>query len=205
MRAITFFMALCSIVLEATPAAAQAIVPNGYFTNVYVYQRSFETETWEEHLVAANARAPGVRPPETCPIPGLSNVDAFSRKCIDAFTRELMRPTWPSYFDPLAVYSTNFFGTGIDFKYIHPPQFFGSGVALKRCVDAALHDANGGVIEWTTVRSLANCHDSGLDPSPQLNLIFSPDLKIGSPVGWHFLVANGREMCSSKEVTAWHG
>ena len=76
-RAISYFMALCSAALGATPAAAQAIVPNGYFTNVYVYQKSSPTETWEEHLTAANARDPGVRPQVMCPIPGLSNVDRF--------------------------------------------------------------------------------------------------------------------------------
>jgi hypothetical protein len=155
-RAIACFIALCSMALKADTAAAQAIVTNGYFTNVYVYQKSSPTETWEEHLVAANTREPGSRPSVTCPIPGLSKFDAFSRKCIDAFTRELMRPTWPSYFDPLAV-----FETGPDRKYIiHPPLFFGSGVALERCVDAAVHDAYNGVVQWDTVKTLANCHDS---------------------------------------------
>jgi hypothetical protein len=202
MRAIAYFMALCSMALEAAPAAAQAIVPNGYFTNVYVYQKSYPTETWEDHLVAANKRDPGLRPHEICPIPGLSNFDAFSRKCIDAFTREVMRPTWPSYFDPLAHYITSQW-FGIDTKYIHPPLFFGSGVALERCVDHALHDAHNGVVQWDTVVTLANCHDSGMDPSPQVNLIFSPDIKLAD-VRHNIVFRNGPEMCAAQQADAYH-
>ena len=203
MRAIACFIALCSLALEAAPAAAQAIVPNGYFTNVYVYQKSSPTETWEEHLAAANAREPGLRPQETCPIPSLSNVnvDAFSRKCIDALTREVMRPTWPSYFDQLAEYTTSVFG--LDTKYIHAPLFFGSGVALERCVDNALHDAHNGVVQWDTVVTLANCHDSGMDPSPQVNLIFSPDIKLAD-VAHNKVTRNGPEMCAAGQSAAYH-
>jgi hypothetical protein len=201
MRAIACFIALYCMALVANPAAAQPIVPNGYFTNVYVYQKSSPTETWEEHLAAANAREPGLRPPATCPIPSLSNFDAFSRKCIDAFTRELMRPVWPSYFDPLAEYTTSVFG--LDTKYIHAPLFFGSGVALERCVDDAIRGAHDGVVQWDTVTALANCHDSGMDPSPQVNLIFSPDIKLAD-VADNLVIRNGPEMCAARQAVAYH-
>ena len=183
--------AFFGLAFGATRAYAQAIVINGYFTNVYVYPNS-DKETWEQHLASLRSQTP-------CPIATVSNADAFSRACIDAFTRDIMRPTWPSYFDPLAAYTTDVFG--LDTKYIHPPQFFGSGVALKRCVDAALKDAYQGVLQWDTVRTLANCHDSGLDPSPQLNLIVSPDIRIA---GVHVPVAHGAEMCTAGEASAWH-
>src|SRR6185503_8664300 len=91
----------------------------------------------------------------------------FSRASIDKFTETLMSPAWPSYFDALFQYSG-----------IRPPRFFGSAVASQKCVDAALKDTNNGVLQWDTVRSLANCHRRGKDPSPQVNLIFSPDILI---------------------------
>ncbi len=202
-RAIAYFMALCSLALEATPTAAQAIVPNGYFTNVYVYQKSFPAETWDQHLAAANAREPGLRPPAPCPLPGLSSFDAFSQKCIDAFTRELMRPTWPSYFDPLAEYTTSVWPFGFDTKYIHAPLFFGSGAALQRCVQDALDASHHeGVLQWKTITTLANCHDSGMDPSPQVNLIFSPDIKVANFNGNR--TSDGPEMCSAPQGAATH-
>jgi hypothetical protein len=176
-------------------------VINGYFTNVYVYQKSSPTETWDEHLAAANVLEPGLRPKEMCPIPSLSDFDAFSSKCIDAFTRELMRPAWPSYFDPLAEYTTSVFG--IDTKYIHPPLFFGSGAALQRCVENALNDSHhDGVLQWKTITTLGNCHDSGMDPSPQVNLIFSPDIKIANFAG--NITSDGPEMCTAPRDASTH-
>jgi hypothetical protein len=171
--------ALCT---AASSASAQAVVVNGYFTNVYVYKPSFDGETWEQHIA-------GLR----------TNANSFSRKNIDAFTRDIMRSTWPSYFDPLAAYTTSVFG--LDTKYIHPPEFFGSGFALQRCVAAALHDAHNGVVQWDTVKTLANCHDSGMDPSPQINLIFSPDIQLGQ---FDFFNRHQPEMCANSQVNGYH-
>jgi len=153
----------------ASSACAQAIVTNGTFTNVYVYPNS-DTLTWEQNL-AISAFSP-------------DQPEKFSRTSIDAFTRELMRPVWPSYFDPLFQYTTAIdtpFGP-IGKDNIHPPQFFGSGVAPKWCIDKALQSVRylaGGVLDWGTIRNLANCQAvGGMDPSTQVNLIFSPDIAI---------------------------
>src|SRR5580700_10360592 len=89
--------------------AGSAVVTNGRFTNVYVFPDP-DQETWERHM--ASLRPDAVK---------------FSRAAIDRFTAVLMSPAWPSYFDPLLQYSG-----------IHPPRFFGSSVASKACVDAAL-------------------------------------------------------------------
>jgi hypothetical protein len=113
-----------------------------------------------------------------------------------------MRPTWPSYFDPLAQYTTSL-TFGIDTKYIHAPLFFGSGVALERCVRDMLHDAHNGVVQWTTVATLANCHNSGMDPSPQVNLIFSPDILLAD-IAHNLVIRNGPEMCANDATTAYH-
>lgn len=158
--------------LVTTLWAGSAVVTNGKFTNIYVYPTS-DTETWEQHI------AP-LRP---------ADADKFSRASIDAFTRVLMQPDWPSYFDPLYQYNS-----------IQPPRFFGSAVATKQCVDAALHDASNGVLQWDTIRSLANCHIAGMDPSPQVNLIFSPDIKIAKIV----VGGTGPEMCTTSPTNAWH-
>ena len=156
--------------------AGSAVVTDGRFTNVYVYPDP-DKETWEQHMAL-------LRP---------SDAAQFSRAAIDGFTATLMSPAWPSYFDPLVQYSG-----------IHPPGFFGSSVASKDCVDAALKDRNNGVIEWATVRSLANCHISGMDPSPQVNLIFSPDIRLAT-IPTPFGVGTGPEMCTGATSTiAYH-
>ena len=152
--------------------AGSAVVTNGHFTNVYVLPDP-DKESWEQHLAS-------LRP----------DAAQFSRTAIDGFTATLMSPTWPSYFDALMQYND-----------IHPPGFFGSSVASKACVDAAMHDLHDGVLQWDTIRSLANCHLAGRDPSPQVNLIFSPDIRIASiaPVG------TGSELCTStNNENAWH-
>ena len=153
--------------------AGSAVVSNGRFTTVYVYPDP-DRETWEQHMAA-------LRPMDAA---------HFSRASIDKFTAELMKPQWPSYFDGLMQYNQ-----------IHPPQFFGSAVASKVCVDAALRDMSTGLLQWDTIRSLSNCHENGMDPSPQIILVFSPDIKIASidPLG------HGSEICTAANtVNAWH-
>ncbi len=154
--------------------AGSAVVTNGRFTNVYVFPNS-DTQTWEQHLA-------GLR----------SDSATFSRKAIDAFTKTVMSQPWPTYWDPLFQYNG-----------IQPPLFFGSFVASKSCVDAALKDRHNGLVEWDTVRSLSNCHINGRDPSPQVNLIFSPDVKLaGIPSTG---VGTGSELCTSTNSTnAYH-
>ena len=148
-------------------------VTNGAFTTIYVYSHP-STETWEANMAR-------YRP----------DAAQFSRAAIDAFTEKIMTPGWPSYFDSLFQYNG-----------INPPKFFGSAVASQACVDAALHDAYNGVLQADTIRSLANCHTAGMDPSTQVNLIFGPDIKIAnySPVGGH-----APEMCANSQNVAWHG
>ncbi|HEX7287284.1 MAG TPA: hypothetical protein VF532_13950 [Candidatus Angelobacter sp.] len=152
--------------------AGSAVVTNGRFTNIYVFPNS-DRETWEQHMAR-------LRPADAA---------RFSRASIDKFTSELMAPGWPSYFDALFQYSG-----------IHPPRFFGSGVSPKRCVDAALKDAKNGVLQWDTIRSLSNCHADGMDPSPQVNLIFSPDIKIAKIIPF----GTGPDMCTMPGPRAWH-
>jgi len=155
-----------------TARAGSAVVTNGHFTNVYVYPDP-DKETWEQHI------AP-LRPADAA---------QFSRAAIDRFTAVMMSPAWPSYFDPLMQYNG-----------IHPPGFFGSSVASQACVDAALKDRHNGVLQWDTIRSLSNCHNAGMDPSPQVNLIFSPDIQIApiTPAG------TGGDMCTTSTTNAWH-
>ena len=160
--------------------AGGAIVTNGAFTNVYVYPDP-SAETWEQHMAS-------LRP---------SDASDFSRASIDALADRMMEPGWPSYFSPLFQYHCGF-STDCG---INPPQFFGSGVASQDCVNAALADALNGVLEWTTIRSLSNCHQAGMDPSTQVNLIFSPDIPIAK-IG--FPTANGPEMCANTPTRAWH-
>jgi hypothetical protein len=156
-----------------TACAGSAVVTNGRFTNVYVFPGP-DTETWEQHMAR-------LRPADSAD---------FSREAIDRFTGTLMNPIWPSYFDALMQYNG-----------IHPPRFFGSSVASKACVDAAMHDLHNGVMQWDTIRSLANCHPAGMDPSPQVNLIFSPDIRIASIAA----VGTGSELCTNTNSdNAWH-
>ncbi len=160
------------------------VVTNGAFTNVYVYPTP-STETWEQHIASLRADA-----------------SQFSRAAIDAVTDRMMTPGWPSYFDPLYQYHCGF-STDCG---INPPQFFGSGVATQECVDAALSDAYNGVVQWATIRTLANCHTAGMDPSPQVNLIFSPDMKIGDlPKSASDLANHNPDMCSTAGANvSWH-
>ncbi len=156
--------------------AGSAVVTDGRFTNIYVLPDP-DKETWEQHMAK-------LRPGDAA---------QFTRAAIDRFTATLMKPVWPNYFDTLLQYSG-----------IHPPQFFGSGVASQACVDAAIKDANKGVIQWATVRSLSNCHVSGMDPSPQVNLIFSPDIRLAT-IPTPFGLGTGPEMCTSATNTnAYH-
>lgn len=152
--------------------AGSAVVSDGRFTNVYVYPDP-SRETWEQHLAT-------LRPADAA---------QFSRAAIDGYVQTLMTPTWPSYFDSLHQYNG-----------INPPRFFGSSVASQQCVDAALHDLHNGVMQWDTIRSLSNCHVAGHDPSPQVTLIFSPDIKIAEvkPFG------TGPDMCANTRATGWH-
>src|SRR5215813_7530811 len=96
-------LAAC-VLARGTAEAGSAVVTNGRFTNIYVFPDP-DKETWEEHFKKVDpARA-----------------DQFTRAKIDQYTQELMRPQWPSYFDALVQYG------------VHPPRFFGSGVATKSC------------------------------------------------------------------------
>jgi hypothetical protein len=170
-------VSVLTLLVTVAPGAvhAQAVVTNGAFTNVYVLPDP-DKETWEQHMAK-------LRP---------SDADRFSRAKIDKFTEIMMAPGWPSYFDPLLQYG------------IHPPQFFGSGVASQDCVDAAIKDELQGVLQWDTIRSLSNCHQPGMDPSPQVNLIFSPDFKIAQICGLGWLCTSKTDMCVSSTTWAWH-
>ena len=167
----------------STAYAGSAVVTHGHFTNVYVYPNS-DTETWEQHIAS-------LRP----------DAAQFSRAAIDGFTAALMNPAWPSYFDALMQYRAGWLPDG---DGIHPPDFFGSSVATRACVQAALDDRHNDVLQFLTIKALANCHEPGLDPSPQVNLIFSPDIRIAGP-GIHGTRTVGDELCTSTNRTnAWH-
>jgi hypothetical protein len=186
-RRITILVSWACIVLTASNVnAGSAVVTDGKFTNIYVYQPDSENETWEQHMAKLRRDA-----------------DKFSRASIDRFTAELMRRQWPSYFDWLFQYG------------VHPPQFFGSAVASKECVKNALRDMHNGVLQWDTIRSLSNCHEPGRDPSPQVILIFSPDIKIGkipgplpyplNPAGVAISpIGTTPDMCKNPDTHAWH-
>jgi hypothetical protein len=165
-------LALALAVCSGTSYAGSAVVTDGKFTNIYVFPDP-SRQTWEQHIAS-------LRPADAA---------QFSRANIDRLTQQLMSPGWPSYFDTLFQYNG-----------IHPPQFFGSAVASQACVDAALKDLHNGVMQWDTIRSLSNCHIDGHDPSPQVTLIFSPDIKIAAitPLG------TGPEMCTTSPTRAWH-
>ncbi len=172
-------VSLCFLVILAIAASAfaqgTAVVTNGRFTNIYVYPHS-DTQSWEQHIAS-------LRPGDAA---------KFSRASIDRFVETLMRQPWPTYFDSLFQYSG-----------INPPQFFGSAEVNAGCFQAAMKDAHNGVLQADTIRSLANCHAAGLDPSPQVNLIFSPDV----PVATNQLVVTspGADMCTTTTTNAWHG
>jgi hypothetical protein len=155
-------------------AQGTAVVTNGRFTNIYVYPNS-DTQSWESHIAS-------LRPTDAA---------RFSRASIDNFTQTLMSHPWPTYFDPLFQYSG-----------INPPQFFGSAEVKASCFQAAMRDAHNGVLQADTIRSLANCHANGLDPSPQLNLIFSPDVHVAT---FQLVVTSpGGDMCTTTTTNAWH-
>ncbi|MDT7605446.1 MAG: hypothetical protein QOF61_3443 [Acidobacteriota bacterium] len=159
-------------VTAVTAHAGSAVVTDGKFTNIYVFPDP-SRETWEQHMAR-------LRPTDAA---------QFSRAAIDHFTEELMAPVWPSYFSALFQYSG-----------IHPPRFFGSAVASQACVDAAMRDLHNGVMQWDTIRSLSNCHINGHDPSPQVTLIFSPDIKIGKIVP----AGTSGDMCTTSNTRGWH-
>ncbi|MBK7599428.1 MAG: hypothetical protein IPJ07_13260 [Acidobacteria bacterium] len=163
---------LVSIGVSNVAAQGSAVVTDGKFTNIYVFPNP-SSETWEQHMAR-------LRPTDAA---------QFSRAAIDRFTEELMAPVWPSYFDPLFQYSG-----------IRPPRFFGSAVASQACVDAAMRDLHNGVMQWDTIRSLSNCHIDGHDPSPQVILIFSPDIKIGKIVPF----GTSGDMCTTSTTRGWH-
>ena len=156
-----------AILMSAVPARADTVVTDGRFTNVYVYPDP-DKETWEQHLAGLPA---SIKP---------ADWQKFSRQSIDSFTQTLMDPAWPNYFGALRQYGG-----------INPPRFFGSHVASQACVNAALKDLHNGVLQRSTAATLANCHINGMDPSPQVNLILSPEFKIADP-----LSINGPDECS---------
>ena len=168
-----FAFAISCVIVEG-----QQVVTNGKFTNIYVYVPNSPGETWDQHMRAERGSAG----------------NQFSRRSIDAFTDTLMGPGASSYFNFVHQYSG-----------VNQPQFFGSGIATDSCVEAALNDAkkltaHDYLIQWDTVRSLANCHASGLDPSPQVTLIFGPEIKVAEipspPVG------TADDMCTTEQ--GWH-
>lgn len=163
--------------------AGDAIVTNGKFTNIYVYPTS-DIESWEQHMAS-------LRPADAA---------MFSRASIDKFTSDIMSPEWPSYFDPLFQYSSHIPPTS---SGIYPPQFFGSAVATTSCTDEVRKRlADDLPLNWDSIRKLANCHTSGNDPSPQVNLIFSPDFKIAKPTDHSF--GTGQDMCTTSTTNGWH-
>jgi len=179
MRKRLLWIAVIACVLGSlTYLVADTVVTDGKFTNVYVFPNP-SRETWEQHL----ANLPASQKP--------SDWQKFTRASIDGFTQTMMSAEWPNYFGALHQYGG-----------INPPRFFGSHVASQACVDAAMKDLHNGVLEETTARSLSNCHIDGMDPSPQVNLIFSPDIKIGGPA----LTANGPDVCSQsgRHTVAYH-
>jgi len=168
---------ITAVLATSTAAHAEAVVDHGRFTNIYVFPNP-SRETWEQHMRR-------LRP---------TDADRFSRASIDHFTEELMTG-WPGYFDALVQWG------------VYPPRFFGSAVASQSCVDAALRDAakTGGVMQVNTVRSLANCHIDGRDPSPQVNLIFSPDIMLASAsLGSHLGTESLPDMCATNVAAGYH-
>jgi hypothetical protein len=126
-----------------------SVVTNGKFMNVYV-SRHPSTQSWNQAIQI-------LRP---------SDWDSFTVESIDNFTATLMQTGWPTYWDTLYQYSG-----------VYPPLFSGSKAAPQACVDAALHDAYNGVVEWDTLGTLANCSAPLM---PQINLIIAPDIPVGN-------------------------
>ena len=181
-RALTSLLFGFAIAIPCVVAEGQQVVTNGRFTNVYVYKPNSPGETWDEHMRAERST--------------LLDGDKFSRESIDAFTDTLMGPGASSYFDFIHQYSG-----------VNQPQFFGSGLASDSCVQAALRDArrlnqHDYLMQWDTVRSLANCHVSGLDPSPQVTLIFGPEIKLGK-IPKPPATSTG-DMCTTSDTKGWH-
>jgi hypothetical protein len=158
------FLAVVAAALGAlcysAPAQADFVVTDGRFTNIYVYPDP-DRETWNDHIKS-------LRP----------DSNAFTVEAIDAATRTLMAPGWPSYFGALYQYGG-----------INPPAFFGSAPVSQSCIDAAMRSLDHGVMNKSTIRTLSNCHADGMDPSPQVNLIFSPDITVGE---------DGPDLCTPK-------
>jgi hypothetical protein len=154
-------------------SAGGAVVTNGAFTNLYVFKASFPGETWDQHIA-------GLRPT-------ISDEASFSRVSIDAVSDFMMDGQWPTYWDPAWQYNS-----------IAPPQFFGSGFATDSCVNDMMNDLDNGVVDFRTAGTLANCHQSGLDPSPQIVLVFSPDIKLAKPT------SDGMDMCTTSTTNAYH-
>jgi hypothetical protein len=172
-RILTMMAAVTVAAFVTRDAQAQGglfAVSDGRFTNIYVV-RDPVTDNWDDVLLKKRPK----------------DGKDFTRAAIDAFSQKIMDGGWPSYFDPLAQYG------------VHPPRFFGSGLASKKCVDAAIKDEVNGVLPYGTVRTLANCHNDGMDPSPQVNLIFSPEFKLAES-------GNQADMCTMKDpATGYHG
>jgi hypothetical protein len=173
--------ALLLLTTMGVVTAVAQYVADGRFTNIYVYQPSFPGETWDQHMKTQ-------RP---------SDWDKFTSEKIDAFTDALMTytPGAHTYFDWLNQYGG-----------IHPPLFLGSAMVRPSCLNAALKDAHNGPMQSNTIRSLANCHPDGMDPSPQITLIFSPEILIGnSPASPGEFISGGTtdDLCKST-VHAWH-
>src|SRR5262249_43133667 len=163
-------LVVATFATRAAQAQGPAVITDGRFTNIYVVRDPL-TETWDDAILKARPK----------------DGKDFTRASIDAFSQKIMDGGWPSYFDPLAQYG------------VHPPRFFGSGIASKKCVDAAIKDEVKGVLQYATIRSLANCHNDGMDPSPQVNLIFSPEFKLADS-------AHQVDMCTmSDPATGYHG
>jgi hypothetical protein len=171
---------IASALASMNHARADTVVSDGKFTNVYVYPDP-DKETWEQHL---NNLPPDKKPKDW---------QKFTIQAIDAFTEALMSADWPSYFGALHQYGG-----------INPPHFFGSYAISQECWEAAKKDLhNGVVLEWTTASALANCHKNGRDPSPQVNLIFSPDIQVGE---FMLPTADGPDICSQtgSHTVAYH-
>ena len=163
-------LAVAAVIIEiaADAHAGNRVVTDGRFTNVYVYPDPSD-ESWDQHMAK-------LRP---------ADASKFSRAAIDHFTETMMAPEWPSYFDALHQYDN-----------IHPPRFFGSYAASQACVDAAMKDLKNGVMQFGSIRKLANCHVSGDDPSPQETLIFSPDIHVAN-------YGSSSNICGSS-INAYH-
>jgi hypothetical protein len=203
----TFLFAACAfllvILLITFPRAARAqsnfasapffgaqIVTNGVFTNVYLFPDP-DKETWDQHLASLAASVP---PPDA----------TESSEAIDAFVLAL---TQSSYFNTLIQYQTTCFlcnGTGI-----HAPAFAGDETTVQACVDAAIQGAvpgpHGKIFGYGTLRSFAACESSsGGNPSPQVNIIVSPEFDV-SAFSFSNLFGTVSGGCVANRDSAFHG